>query len=132
MSIKRRFSIEEIANIYNAEVLGWRLERAEEIIDHLVKFKKEIQEQVNTINKTKFIPVVVFRRKQNRYHNRVEYYICVEHRPQLDMDNVNYDALSFPYTDFKTFKSGAERKAAQEYAAELSEKYSAEIERVGV
>jgi len=134
MAIAQDHKLDRIVNNYNKNDLKWCLNRALEDIKYLENYINQVKKQITIVEKTKFKPVVIFERSHNLYNgNRVEYFVKLEERPQIEgIDDTQFrDKLYIPTDCHKRFEGGAKKKAAKEYAEELAEKYGAEIEMVG-
>lgn len=133
MSVIQTYKLDQVANNYSRYSLEWELKRATEDLKYLEKYVDEVKNQIAIIEKIKFKPVVVFIRNHNSFSGKVEYFVRLEQRPQIEgiSDAKFRDSLSFPTGHHMRFVSGAQKKEARKYAEELAERYGAEIEMVG-
>lgn len=124
-------------HIYNLERLTdidkWcrrDIERLEEAIQQIKNYQMELYNHVQEVLQTDIKKIVTLVRRENWSTKRVEFYVTLEHRPQVDKTHVNGEKIYGNYTDQKNFK-GTERHSAIKYANDLSKKYHCSIERTG-
>ena len=133
MSVARDYKLGKIKNNYNQDDLNWYLNRALEDKEYLENYIEQVEEQIAIIKRTKFRSVVIFKRSYNQYSKKVEYYVWLEKRPQIEgIDDVQFrDSLCIPTSCHKCFRGGNLKKEAREYAKKLAQEHSVEIEMVG-
>ena len=106
------------------------IERLEEAIQQVKKYQMELFNHVQEVLQTDIKKFVNLVRRENWSTKRVEYYVSLEHRPQVDKDFINGRKPYCKYTEQKNYK-GTERHIAIKYADELAKKYNCPIERKG-
>ncbi len=106
------------------------IKRLEEAIEQVKVYQMELYNHVQEVLQTDVKKVVVLHRRENWSTKRVEYYVTLEHRPQVDKEFIGNNKVYGKFTDQKNFK-GTERHLAIKYAERLSKDNFCPIERKG-
>ena len=101
---------------YNAEYIQRDIGYARRDIGEIEQFIRAAHDQLEVIKKTVFVYEVSIERRD---YNKVEYFVSSAQVPQVEGGQHH---KIYPHDDSKRFV-GKDRKAAVEYARELSKKY---------
>jgi hypothetical protein len=106
------------------------IQRCYEMVEIIKKYQLGIHEHFQDVLQTDFKKYVVLHRRENYGTKRIEYFVRLEHRPQVEKDCVDGSFVYGTQEGEKQFK-GTERHLAFSYAEELSKAHNAPIERKG-
>jgi hypothetical protein len=106
------------------------IKRAEEVIQKIREYQRELFDHVQIVLQTDIKKVVVLNRSEDYSSKKKFYHVYLDHRPVTEQKQANGNWITGDHTDFQKF-TGTERNQAISYAEQLAKSNRCEIEKTG-